>query len=425
MKPSKANQNLLSGDSFQAGVIRLCFLVVVPFALLISTRIYNLIYKSTPIPPIIEVFLLIYLLGLISAFASSVYYIKDIYNIEYANIPFRYFMACFFGWFQPQVKVTQTEGKSKEYWMAEKIGGPALLDIDPGFVVLTESLTTPGKIYGAGKGHFMPRNERIYEIVDLREQEGTIDKPITATTRDGIKITVEHTKFNYRIWDSRWENLYKDMSVTRNPYPYSKQAIYDYAYNRPVVLKTEENVPEMVSWADAVQGRVSGIIKEYISEHKLDDIIAPRDQEKMDVRDEIRKKAYQPNFKEGLRAIGTILNWWDPGEFSSIEDVEKQFVSNWSVDIKSNIDINKAYGEAQTLAYQEMGRAEAEAELLMSIIHSMDGIQLGKDKVQTLQNLILLHTAQVIKAFNSSPAGSQKDSEAKDTESKDFEHPSH
>jgi hypothetical protein len=111
------------------------------------------------------------------------------------------------------------------------------------------------------------------------------------------------------------------------------------AYNRLVQLD-QHGLPEMSPWADTVKGRVGGIIKGYINSHNLDDVIAPREHNQQDPRDEIYKKAYLPDFKEGLLAIGTILRWWDPGEFKSQDDVEKQFVSDWSVDIISDIKIN-------------------------------------------------------------------------------------
>jgi hypothetical protein len=52
----------------------------------------------------------------------------------------------------------------------------------------------------------------------------------------------------------------------------------------------------------------------------------------------------------------------------------------------------------------------------MSIIHAMDGVQLGPDKVQTLQNLILLRTAQVIKALNT-PASNSSSSKISEHQS--------
>jgi hypothetical protein len=209
---------------------------------------------------------------------------------------------------------------------------------------------------------------------------------------------VENVKYNYRIWDSRWDGLYKDRTIARNPFPYSKQAIYDYAYNRDVRLDNQGR-PFLTPWSDVVRGNVQGIIKSYINEHKLDDVIAYREHGKNDPRVEIRSKAYEAAFKDKLRSVGTLLRWWDPGEFKSQKDVEDQFLFNWSVDFVSNAKLNRAYGEAQRLAYEELGRAEAEADLLMSIIRALDGIRFSADKKKTLQNLILVRTAQVIKAM--------------------------
>lgn len=70
----------------------------------------------------------------------------------------------------------------------------------------------------------------------------------------------------------------------------------------------------------------------------------------------------------------------------------------------STIAINDAHGDAQKQAYEELGRAEAEAELLTSIMHALDGVHLGNNKAQTMQNIILMQTAQVIKALNTPPA---------------------
>lgn len=396
------------GDNRWVGLLRMFIMLILPVVSLITNFFASLLYGYSFS---LGIFLLIYVFLLISAIATSVHYLKDIYQIGNDSIPFRYFMACFFGLITPSININQEQQGSDEQLMVEKIGGPAYLKIDPGFVVLTETLTEPGKVHGHGT-HFMSRHERIYDIVDLREQEGMINN-VTAVTQDGIQVMVENIKFNYRIWDSRWEHLYNDTSITRNPYPYTKKAIYDHAYKRPVKLNKQDQ-PELTAWEDAVMGPIIGILKTYISEHKLDDVIAPREQEKYSVREEIRKKAFENGVKDGLRGIGTILRWWDPGEFSTQEEeVEKQFISNWSVEITNDINLNKAHGDAQKMAYEELGRAEAEAELLMSIIHALDDIQLGKDKVQTLQNLILLRTAQVIKAFNIHPEEETKKKTAK------------
>lgn len=396
-KKNKLTSGLIYGDGRWTGLFRLLVLVGFPFALLIWTWISALVAEESFIAVIV---LLTYFLTLISAFATAVYYIKDIYHLPGDRVAFRYFMACFWGWLTPRIHIPDEQGESVEWEMVNTIGGPAELTINPGWVVLTESLMEPANILGRGN-HTMSRHERIYEVVDLREQEGMIDK-VTAVTRDGIPITVEKVKFNYRLWDSRWETIYRDKSITRNPYPYSGRAVKDYAYKRTVGLNGQKQ-PELTSWGKSVEGAIKGILASYIGEHNLDDVIAPRKQDKQKVREEIREKAYEKVFKDKMREMGTLIGWWDPGEFGSIKEVQDQLLASWKVDIDHEIKINEAEGVAQRTAFEELGRAEAEAELLISIIQGFDGIQPGQDKAQTMQNLILLRTAQVIKAFNNHP----------------------
>ena len=99
-------------------MLRALVLVVLPLGLLISIRIANFIYKPPLISPAIEVFFLLYFLGFTSASVSATYYIKDIYNEKLGNVPFRYFMAYFFGLFQAHITINRTDEKSKEQKMA-------------------------------------------------------------------------------------------------------------------------------------------------------------------------------------------------------------------------------------------------------------------------------------------------------------------
>ncbi|HAX70595.1 MAG TPA: SPFH domain-containing protein [Anaerolineales bacterium] len=387
---------LIFGDSMRIGMIRFVVLVEIPVLLFLFNAFKGFAGRYFPF---LNTLLLMYFFGLIGALATAVYYLKDIYRYDFDKVPFRYFMICFFGMFTPKIRVNHRMEDSPWHETVEKIGGPVYMDVDPGYVVLTESLTAPEKVYGQGKKRFLSRRERIQAMVDLREQESTVAS-ITANTKDGIQVTVKETKFNYRIWDPRWDVLYRENKSERNPYPYSPQAIRDFVYNRPVQMSLL-NQPEQVSWESAVRGKVSGIIRGYISKHKLDEIIAPRENLTHQDRDEVVKEGYDPKFKEGLREFGTILRWWDPGAFSSEVDVEKQHIANWGVKLAGDIQISQAHGDAQQIAYEELGRAEAEAELLVSIINAMDGLPLGSDKIRTMQNLILLRTAQVIKALGS------------------------
>jgi hypothetical protein len=399
---TKPARNVLLGDRKIHGLFRLAILVLLPWVPLL------LELKWKILGPYLNYYwqvLVIYYLGLLSAIAGAVAYIKDIYGLDSDRMPFRHFVSSFFGVLVPTIQISNRMQDSDWTEMIETIGGPAILDIKPGYAVLTETLTSPANIYGQGNGHFISRQERIHEIIDLHEQEGAAQE-VKATTRDGIAVIVENLKYNYRLWDAHWETDPSAQIDTQNPFPFSTEAIHNLVYNRTVVVDNQGNQKKF-EWMGAVGGRVQGILKDYISERRLDDVIATHEHLKENPRKEIRDKAYQPDFKKNLRSIGTVLRWWDPGEFKSLATIEGQFLSNWSVDIKSNIQINQAYGEAQKQAYAELGRAEAEAELLMSIIHSLDGIRFGDDKTQTLQNLILMRTAQVIRALSASSQDEQ------------------
>lgn len=403
-------KELLLGDRPFLGLLRCFVLLEIPVLLILWDLRWGLF---GPFSPLVQRLALLYFLGFSSAFVAGIAYLKDIYDLDSHHMPFHHLVSSFLGLGAPNLSVANRFKDASGKEMVEKIGGPAHLNIAPGYTVLTETLGAPAHIYGPGK-RFISRGERVQEFVELHEQEGK-DGDVRAITRDGIEVTVENIRFLYRLWDRQWESETTRLSRSVNPYPFSKEAIFDFVYRRTVSVDDRGN-QRPFSWRDAVKGRLQGIIRDYIGDHKLDDVIASREyREPEHPRVVIRRKAYDLDFKKGMRSMGTILRWWDPGEFKSLEHVEKQFLSNWSVDIENRIELNRAQGEAQKQAYEELGRAEAEAELLMSIINSLDGIRLASDKPHTLQNLILMRTAQVIRALNTpAPNGHSKDSDDQD-----------
>lgn len=388
-------RQLLLGDRFLPGLLRFVFLVELPLLLLVLDLRWGWL---GPFSILYRRLITVYFLGILSALAAGIAYLKDIYESDSDRMPFHHLVSSFFGIGIPRITVSNRLQETFGTDMVEKIGGPARLDIESGYAVLTETLTGPAHIYGPGKKQHISRQERVYEFIDLHEHEGMIPE-VTAVTRDGISVTVENIRFLYRLWDRQWESDTSERETVLNPYPFSVEAIHNYVYRRTVSVDAQGH-QNRFSWDGTMRGRVGSIIKDYISNHRLDDVIASREHDPENSRRTIWKKAFEDDFKKGLHSMGTLLRWWDPGEFKSLKSIEKQFLSNWSVDIQGHIQVNQAQGDAQKQAYEELGRAEAEAELLMSIIHSLDGINLAPNKPQTLQNLILMRTAQVIRALN-------------------------
>ena len=87
---------LLRGDHPAEGILRFVIFVILPLSIVFTNIIISLVYGYSFL---VGQILLLYFLGLISAFTAAVSYIKDIYGEETDDIPFQYFMACFFGLF--------------------------------------------------------------------------------------------------------------------------------------------------------------------------------------------------------------------------------------------------------------------------------------------------------------------------------------
>jgi len=95
--------------------------------------------------------------------------------------------------------------------------------------------------------------------------------------------------------------------------------------------------------------------------------------------------------------MGAHLLWCDIGHFEEDRAALEQRLETWSAKWTGNANVIRAQGEAQRVAYQELGHAEAQADMLRSIIHAFDDIDLSKEKKdQNIRNVILMRTAQIL-----------------------------
>jgi len=345
-------------------------------------------------------YLILPLAALISAFLSGARYVQDVFSIKNYVLAVLYLLASFCGIRYPKIKVSEKyivgDGKNR----IDRIGGPGYVFIGPGNAILTERLHGPAGVYSAGR-FFLSRFETIVSTLNLDDQHGVIPA-ISAVTKDGIMVTVKDVQFRYRVWSGHREtNTAAGRSLT-NPYPFTVQAIRSLTYNR-TVSKSGPN-----TWHDMVKGVISGAISDYIAKHQLDQITAPRYTDG-DARKEISAQLRTPSTRDRLKDAGAQLLWCDIGHFEvDNKAVSEQRIDTWKAGWMGNADVKRAYGEAQRNAYQEIGHAEAQAEILMSIVHAFDDIDLAKEeKDRSIRNIILMRTAQVLEALSVSEVGEQ------------------
>jgi hypothetical protein len=376
-------RNLLFGDK-RWGWFRLILTV----SLLISFAILASVIFDKSLFPRLR-YGVVPLFAFICAFMVGASYIQNLHQLERYRTAARYLWASLFGIGYPRLVISDAVAQlqlDKEN-ILHKIGGPGYIIIRPGNVVLLETLEHPATIWAAGK-HFISRFETIKEIISLEDQHSRIEE-LTAVTKDGIKLRVRDVEFRYKLWADMQERTHI------NPYPYSEEAVRNFAYSRAA------KKGEIPLWPATVVGIIKSTISEYINQNQADLITAPRYLEG-DPRDEIEKFFKSDKVKKRFRSIGTELLWLDIGHFDFVDEmIDKERLKTWQAKWTGSASVIRAYGEAQRLAYQELGRAEAQAEMLMSIVSALRDVEFSSEKRENLRNIVLARTAQILEAMTS------------------------
>jgi hypothetical protein len=341
------------------------------------------------------------------AIMTGARYIQDLYELTSYRAALHYLIVSMFG-ILPYPRLVVAEGKKQlrpdEVNLLDRIGGPGHVIIQPGNLVLFERLRSPSSVRGAGR-HFVPRFESIRDIINLEEQEAELDQ-VFASTKDGLEVQVSNVRIRFRLMVGRRTGSPTGRTFT-DPYPFSVQAVENMAYNRNV---TKDGLQ---AWWFAVKNQVETGITDYINAHTLDQLTAPvalgglatPDFLDKDPRDKIKKAVFSKGVRNNLRGLGAELLWVDIGHFDLPEkQIQEQRLASWRARWEGKAEVIRADAEAQRLRYQEMGRAEAQAEMLMSITRALEDIGLEGDTRDHLRNIVLMRTAQILEALGEEPS---------------------
>ena len=330
--------------------------------------------------------------ALLGALLIAANYVREIHELPRFWLGWRFVIASMFGIAYPTATVEngKIRLKPQEINLLDVIGGPGYLNVKPGSVVLLERISEPSNVYGAGR-HFISRRERIRTIVSLDEQNGELES-ITATTKDGIEVIVSDIRFRYRLRAGRRPNG-STGGAPFQPYPFSVQAVRGIAFNGMV------GPAGWISWHDAVTSAVRGAIAVYINEHQFDHLVAPREYDP-DPRKELKERLSSKGTRSRLWNLGADLVWVDIGHFDAAQKlVSDQKVDTWGAKWSGLAQVQLAQGEAKQLYNRELGRAEAQAGILKSILQALQDLQLSPNADQNVRKIILVRTAQILEAL--------------------------
>ena len=350
-------------------------------------------------------YLWISLMAFVAAILIGARYIQDIFDLPRLRLAVRYLLSSVFSLFFPVLVIRDGNllAEPEDPNLIRDVGGPGYLIIEPGQVALCENLQRPTKVVPEGV-QFLSRFETVRrlrtddtEIPILNERHGYIEGT-TATTKDGILIVVRDINYRYRLRAGKEFGDYVQKDP-ENPNPYSVQAVFDMVYNRSVRLSLEDRVtPEMNPWHFTINFAVDGAITGYIQERWFNDIVAPRFPD--EPRQAITDRIFSQSVRQRLRMNGAELLWWDVGHFA-VEDnrVSRQLIETWGTKWEGGAAFKLAYGDAVRLKNLEISRAEYQAQMLVEILRTFDGMEMGENQRGNIRNIILARVAQLIEGM--------------------------
>jgi hypothetical protein len=388
-------------------IATLLLFVVLGAYIFVSVRAADVVYQVSTRYPLLQLVpsWIIYLLdwhnlrfaiaplaAIIAVLLAGIAYVQDIYALKEMKDASTYVMASMFGGDYPVMVI---DGGRRQIppdttSLLDAVGGPGFVMIQPGSAVVFKKLTTTSRA-SVTRSYFLAPFETIAQIASLEDQHGYVDS-VRTMTRDGIWVRVRNLNYRFRILPEMKDGKPVPRSLEK-PYPYSEEAMQNMTYNLSVTPMGLD------PWPAAVRRMVVGCITDYIAVQTLDFLTAPRE-EGQDPRGNLRDVIFAGDLRARLARIGAELQWIDVGHIDiESTDVDSVRVDMWAAEWIGTAKVARAFGEARLSAYQELGRAEAQAALIVSITQAMEGIPISGDSVQSLKNILMARTAQLLDAL--------------------------
>jgi len=339
--------------------------------------------------------------AVVLAVVTGVLYLQDIFEFKNFDEARRYFFASLFGSGYPYLVINEGHEEampSGEGSVIDAIGGPGYVVIKHGNAVLLERGVGPTRVLSAGH-HFLRRFETIRAILDLREIYREI-KEVKAMTRDGILLIVRDVEATFRLDTGRYRR------TNLNPYPFSVRAVRQAVYGGLV-----NKDGQIADWGDVVARLIAGEIGEWAERQRLDRLTAPALLEPTatapDPRALIRAHFDSTNVRRKLVLLGAELIWINIGHFDTPELIDGPRLEQWRSFWQGQDKVTLAYGEAQRVRLEEIGRAEGQARMLRAIADTLQTLLPGAQLDDRLAELVLLRLSQVLDAMTAPPGLSE------------------
>jgi len=333
--------------------------------------------------------------GFLAVFHFASHYIRYVHNLDNLRQARQYLRALIFGMGYPRLTIRDGERQLDpgEFNLLDRVGGPGYLIVQPGSLVLLEGADGDMRVCGEGS-NYVTRFEKISETINLDDRQGFIESTM-GTTKDGVTINVRDVNYGYRLRTGRaFSEAARQNQDAPNPFSY--QAVLNMVFGRSM------GAFGITPWHNMVNIAVDATIIDYIRENQFDIVNAPKFNRETS-RVEIMRRINSPGTRNRLRNVGAELLWIDIGHFDVVDKrYEEQMVEVWGAKWSGLAEVKRAFGDAKRTSYLEQGRAEAQAEILESIMSVFEKLGGPKGDPKTIRAIILSRTAQLIEGMSQS-----------------------
>lgn len=269
----------------------------------------------------------------------------------------------------------RTFDTSQYYWVVEngeisldnskgllaKFGGPGVLVIRPGNVVVLERGGRTSRILGPGVHalkylEFIKKPENLKGIIDLRSQFVVADAE-NVLTQDGIplkfQVSSSYVIEPKNVTDQRLEMHYEppdESTVLGLPeYPVYESTI------RKAVFNTTAG-----GWKGLFPGGPISRFRDVVGTYTLDQIFPPNPTGLANPDDRVLRKMEEEVGRQFVPAwAGVKYNGFDIMQVSMTDDVRERLVKRWTQPVDMTLMVQEARHKAQAVTAESEGRARA------------------------------------------------------------------
>lgn len=323
-------------------------------------------------------------------------YLADIFELEDESIASRFVTGSAFSTTYHRLTIENSDVTEKDLSSPIlRVGGPGWIQVNLENVAVFER--TDGEPHLIGPTGSMPGNvetiqsfERLREVIDLRDQftreKGLV---IKGRTRDGIPVTIQNARVAFSVL--------REPQAPRGQLSFDKDAILRLTFGRGLssrhkIVGDVEKVSFRGEWADSVKRMVSRELRDFISNHTLNEFLASADIRDLSTvslnfipRPEIKQRFLNSEFKQRAAGLGFQLNWIDIGSWDIPKLIINEHNDAWKMSSENQVErfnlglaaeesrkkeLIRLVREIQMVAYQARNQARSDEEIRIDLISS-------------------------------------------------------